>query len=109
MKIIKYIFWTYLVLVCIALLIKLPPSESEGHLDKVVHCGIFVLAGALLLLSYGKSRSSFARLVLFAILIECAQGLTTYRSFEWLDLVANGTGLILSRVLVLTPFFSQNS
>ena len=32
-------------------------------------------------------------LIMIGALIECLQGLTTYRTFEWLDMVANATGV----------------
>lgn len=38
--------------------------------------------------------------ILMGALIECLQGLTTYRSFEWLDMVANAVGVIIGWFVV---------
>lgn len=38
--------------------------------------------------------------ILMGALIECLQGLTTYRSFEWLDLVADTLGVTMGWLLV---------
>ncbi len=40
-------------------------------------------------------------------LIECAQGLTSYRSFEWLDMVANATGVIIAWLVVTVQLSIQ--
>ena len=37
-------------------------------------------------------------------LIECLQGLTTYRSFEWLDIVADALGVTIAWVVVTVQF-----
>jgi len=36
-----------------------------------------------------------AALVLMGLFVECAQGLTTYRFFEWADVAANTAGVML--------------
>ena len=38
--------------------------------------------------------------ILMGALIECLQGLTDYRSFEWLDMLADAVGVILAWLVV---------
>ena len=38
--------------------------------------------------------------ILMGALIECLQGLTSYRSFEWLDMVADAAGVIIGWMAV---------
>ena len=34
------------------------------------------------------------------VLIECLQGLTSYRSFEWMDMLANTIGVLCGWMMV---------
>ena len=45
--------------------------------------------------------------VLMGALIECLQGLTTYRSFEWLDIVADALGVTIAWMVVTVQFAVQ--
>ena len=38
--------------------------------------------------------------VVMGALIECLQGMTTYRSFEWLDMLADAVGVVLAWMAV---------
>ena len=62
--------------------------------DKAAHVGAYVVLGALAALSVSRRRGVAAWLgvVSFGLLLEFAQALTGYRSFEWLDLVADAVG-----------------
>lgn len=40
-------------------------------------------------------------------LIECIQGLTPYRTFEWLDIVANSVGVVTAWFVVTVQLFVQ--
>ncbi|MCY7388229.1 MAG: VanZ family protein [Burkholderiales bacterium] len=46
-------------------------------------------------------------LMLMGALIECLQGLTSYRSFEWLDMVANAAGVALAWLVVTVQLAFQ--
>ena len=45
--------------------------------------------------------------ILMGALIECLQGLTDYRSFEWLDMLADAVGVILAWLLVTVQLAVQ--
>lgn len=45
--------------------------------------------------------------ILMGALIECLQGLTTYRTFEWLDMLANTVGVILAWFVVTVQLAVQ--
>jgi VanZ family protein len=40
-------------------------------------------------------------------LIECVQGLTTYRTFEWMDMVANAVGVTIAWLVVTVQLSIQ--
>lgn len=62
--------------------------------DKAAHMGAYAALGTLAVLSVSRWRGVAAWLgvVTFGLLLEIAQALTGYRSFEWLDLVADAVG-----------------
>ncbi|MCM8535292.1 MAG: VanZ family protein [Lentisphaeraceae bacterium] len=78
-----------------------PSTGSPSQIDKVIHLSVFGLAGVLQILAYKRSKKGFILLLSYCLITECAQGLTGYRSFEWLDFVANFCGVLLSRVLLI--------
>ena len=45
--------------------------------------------------------------ILMGALIECLQGLTDYRSFEWLDMVADTVGVVLAWLFVTVQLSVQ--
>ena len=45
--------------------------------------------------------------IFMGALIECLQGLTDYRSFEWLDMVADTVGVVLAWVVVTVQLSIQ--
>ena len=45
--------------------------------------------------------------ILMGALIECLQGLTDYRSFEWLDMVADTVGVVLAWLVVTVQLSVQ--
>lgn len=45
--------------------------------------------------------------ILMGALIECLQGLTDYRSFEWLDMLADAVGVILAWFVVTVQLAVQ--
>ena len=100
------IFWVYLVLLSIVLLIPLPEKEGPPGPDKIIHFTAFLILGSLQFFANRKSIKPFFIILIYAALIETAQGLTGYRSFEWLDMLANFAGCLTSRLLI---FFTNNT
>jgi len=82
-------------------LLNLPPSPDEPALlpiDKVVHAGLFFVAGALLGRGWHGGRGVWlalaAGLLLFAGLTELIQAFVPGRSAAWGDVLADGLGAV---------------
>lgn len=88
----------YMTLVAVLCLIRLGGSESSiPYLDKIQHLIAYSVMGFLMSQVFQKKEFMRAALVcfVFSFGIECLQGMTTYRSFELADLVANFIGSTL--------------
>jgi len=109
-KIFALLFWLWLIFICILMLRPSSdfPTINIVGLDKAVHFSLF---GVLGFLFFAKSRTkpntfkvhfksidSYI-LFLFSIGIEFLQTLSSTRSFELLDILANVTGLFTGLVL----------
>jgi len=73
----------------------LPPDDlpaGVGVHDKVVHTVGYAVLGVLAVLSGIRWPWSIALVIAFGVVLEGAQGLVGYRSFEWADLVADSLG-----------------
>ncbi len=86
----------------IALLATLLPMAEQtprlAHADKVFHCGYFLLLGILAVLSQRQPRAArYAALGMIGlgVLIELIQWFLPWRSFEWLDMLADSVGVAL--------------
>ena len=108
----KYSYvWIFLGVMLIGIIsyLSLVPSRSLPSLnvsDKLVHFLIY-LTITLWFVGIFKQKY-FAALgilfLLFSLGIEILQGMTTYRSFEWLDLAANGLGIFCAVILGILMF-----
>lgn len=71
--------------------------------DKLAHCIAFLILAVWFSGQY--SRRSYVKvafgLLAFGALIEGCQYLTTYRSAEWLDLLADAVGIVLGMGIAL--------
>lgn len=73
----------------------LPPDDLPQDVavsDKAVHALGYAVLGALAVLSGLRWLPAVAAVVAFGLLVEVAQGLSGYRSFEWADLLADAVG-----------------
>ena len=90
-------------LLCVAWQSLIPADDLlvTPSSDKAAHVGAYVVLGALAALSVSRRRGVAAWLgvVAFGLLLEIAQALSGYRSFEWLDLVADAVGAGLGVVV----------
>lgn len=87
-----------LVLVGILVLCLLPMPEQVpqvAHLDKLEHALIFALLAWSGCRIWDTSRRVIIGLLTYGLMIELLQGLTTYRSADALDLLADAAGLFL--------------
>jgi VanZ family protein len=85
----------------------LPPEDlptTFGLSDKVLHLLGYAVLGVLAALSGLRWPLALAAVVGLGLVLEMAQGAFGYRSFEWLDLVADALGaaagvLVTSRIV----------
>jgi VanZ family protein len=87
-------------------LLSLVPVSGTGVSDKLSHLlTYFCLAGWFSLLAANRRSLIwvFAGLFAYGILIELLQGMTSYRTAEWGDLLANGIGAGAGVLLYFTP------
>lgn len=81
------------------------PIRIKG-LDKLVHSGMFFLLFAMLTKAFterGKTNNKwliFMICILYGLAMEHLQDLTTYRSFEWGDVIANTVGAMTAMLLL---------
>ena len=78
------------------------PKPSVGVSDKVLHVSAYIVLFWSWLLVFRKDSSLKTRLILFMVLfffgivLEWMQGeLTSYRTADWKDIIANSMGLFL--------------
>ena len=93
-----------LIVVCLVPLDGLPPLPDNS--DKVEHlAGYFTLAAAAVQLFRGRYLAwAGVGLVALGIGVEFAQGMTTYRSSDPYDALANTVGVLLGLAMALTPW-----
>lgn len=106
-------FKTFVGLIVLALItplffISLPTTPNTGiaHLDKLIHF-IFHFSLTIWFLMAGERKFHvvFSALI-YGICIELGQGLTASRSFEFLDIMANGTGALIG-LMIYSQFISK--
>ena len=98
-------------------LYKITPEITMGNLsigDKILHaCAYFVLFLVWKFSFFLKDKNNSAYkttifkisvlCIAFGMLIEVLQGaLTSYRQPDWLDVIANSTGVLIASILFLT-------
>lgn len=80
----------------------LPPDDlpaGVGGYDKALHALGYAVLGVLAVLSGIRWPLAIAVVIAFGLVIEGAQGIVGYRSFEWADLVADGLGAVAGVLL----------
>ena len=88
----------------IGLLMPVPEHDGPPGPDKAIHFTAFLCLGILHFCKYGRTLKGFIVLLTYAALTEFAQGMTGYRSFEWLDMAANLAGCLSSRLLYFSKY-----
>jgi VanZ family protein len=108
----------YLIAIAITLsllvlsLIKVPEYKvSVTHLDKWQHCfAYFVLSISWLIVFYKKKKKRFIVVccILLGVIIEILQNtLTSYRTGDFYDVIANAIGVLLG-LFVFNKFSKKN-
>ena len=98
-------FWLWFVFILVMMIIPTAgiPMYDFPHLDKIIHFGLFTILGFLFvgtrqqpekLFQIVKENRYTYLLLLYAISLEMIQTLIAYRSFEFLDSLTNGLGII---------------
>ncbi|HAN71273.1 MAG TPA: hypothetical protein DCQ36_06750 [Actinobacteria bacterium] len=80
----------------------LPPDDlpsSFGLSDKVIHLIGYMVLGILAVLSGIRWPWALGSVIAFGLLLEIAQGLLGYRSFEWADLGADALGALAGVII----------
>jgi VanZ family protein len=93
-------------------LVKMPSyGVGIAHLDKLQHCfAYFILSSSWLLVFYKKNKNQLivGCCILFGIIIEVLQyKITDYRTGDYLDVIANSTGVFLG-LLILNQVNKKN-
>lgn len=78
--------------------IPMPSSDKSGHFIA------YFVTMAWFILCYRSTTPVAGALIAMGILLEFLQGLTGYRTFDPLDMLANSGGVITAWILVLTPY-----
>ncbi|WP_179958226.1 VanZ family protein [Chitinimonas arctica] len=89
-----------------------PPVPDVENGDKLMHLGGYAaLAACWSLALTGRRGYVLLGSMLFGVLIECLQGLTPYRSFDMMDMLANGCGALLGTALMqlAAPFLDRRT
>ncbi|MDP9142914.1 MAG: VanZ family protein [Pseudomonadota bacterium] len=98
--------WTTAIVVALFATL-LPMAEQTprfAYADKVFHFGYFLLLGVLAVLSQRQPLAAlFAALgtVGLGVLIEIIQWFLPWRSFEWLDILADTVGVLVGYALTI--------
>ena len=93
-------------LVVVAYVSLIPVPIDVAASDKLLHLITYFLLSAFFTTLVQNARSLWlvvSGLVLFGVLIEVLQGLTGYRHFEIMDMLANSLGVLSGALIRLTP------
>jgi hypothetical protein len=78
------------------------PTIKIPHFDKIIHFGLYFMFSFLLYKSFVELRLIIALSISYGAIIEFLQDvLTTSRSFDWLDILANSFGVTFFIIFVL--------
>jgi VanZ family protein len=91
--------WAFLACLVVVLVLSLMPPQfplpTTGW-DKSNHVMVYAVLAMLGCMSYPQSKAPvLLGLLVYGGVIELLQGLTGYRSAEWLDVIADGLGLLV--------------
>jgi len=98
-------FFLIAVLIYVCLIPNPPDTSAVSFGDKVAHLSGYALLFLWFAQIYQRSiqiKLAMA-LILLGVFVEIAQGFTGYRSFEYADMLANATGVIIGWLIAATP------
>jgi len=93
--------WGMVLLVINLSLLRLPATTTQiPDGDKLIHLITYMLLCYWFLHAYWqKPYWILWGLILLGTTLECLQSFTSYRQFEWLDLLMNITGVVVAHLL----------
>ncbi|MCX7545707.1 VanZ family protein [Marinicella gelatinilytica] len=96
-KIAHGIGWLLVILIWLLSLLPLsvPTTAVEGG-DKIGHFVAYAVMTYWFLHLYPKTWLVIWAFIVMGVMIEVLQGLTTFRFFEWADILANGLGVVVA-------------
>jgi len=98
----------YIAIIFLASLSKVPEVDLPiSFVDKLVHIMMYFILVAWFIQIYEQSLKQFIILIaamFMGLLIEFLQEMTGYRSFDYMDGIANSVGAICAFLLAKTPF-----
>lgn len=100
----KWLLFIYFLFVCYLCLSPVDQQPSIHIWDKAAHTLAYIgFSGLSCICTINRSNYYGALLAFFfyGILIEIIQGVIGYRSFSYLDMFANSTGIILGLLITL--------
>jgi VanZ family protein len=103
--------WAWLFIIIILSLITIPSAVNVPipYVDKIEHTVSYFVLMFLFGQCYTKLNTRTIYAVIFisiGIILEFLQGLTTTRQFEYADMIANSSGVVLG--LILSDSYLQN-
>ena len=93
-------------MLAIVAIASLMPAPDIGTSDKLLHFLTYGVMSAVFVTLVSRQRSLFLvvpGLILFGVVLEFLQGMTGYRSMEALDMLANGTGVMIGLMVRFSP------
>ena len=87
---------------CYLGVVKIPNIIAGNFNDLVAHglgYGLLMLSGLFAFPDSSCLKRLFVIFLVYSLLIECIQYTLPYRSFSWLDMAANATGLLAGTVI----------
>ena len=113
--IIGLILWHLLIVVLSLVNFNSFPTFSVNQIDKIYHLVFYAVLSILWSLFYLTKfdklnpQSSFLWSFLLGLVIEILQDFTSYRTFDWIDVIFNTIGIAFGIIIVnkLKEFFKQ--
>ena len=97
----------FVLLVIVVSLIPDPPNPAEFKgSDKVGHFSAYTFMMLWFAQIYARNRIRWVialALIMMGVVLECLQGLSGYRTFEYADMGANTAGVLFAMLLAQTP------
>ncbi len=94
------------IIIAVLSLMKIGKQPINFHsIDKVEHCIAYAVLSFFWVLALGNTQKKRLIVVFFCVfygvIIEMFQGMTTYRTFDFVDMIANSLGVLIGLLIFL--------